>query len=128
MEIIAEIVDENVADTVRRAALAADQAVVLATPVDTGRARANWVTSVGAPDYTTSESTDPSGSSAIAQGQRAVGGYKAGAGGIFITNSLPYIARLEDGYSKQAPGGMTKFALQAAQQQLQRGGALLRGV
>jgi len=91
---------------------------VLATPVDTGRARANWIVSVGRPRYQTTPDVDPSGAQAIAQGVRAVQSFKGGS--IFITNSLPYIEFLEDGSSKQAPGGMTKFGVQAAEAVLSR--------
>jgi hypothetical protein len=127
MRVIAEVVGENAAKFVRRAAIAADQAVVLATPVDTGRARANWVTSIGRPRFVQSTSVDPGGGIAISQGLSVIAGYKAGGGGIFITNSLDYIGFLEEGSSRQAPNGMTRFAIQAAQAQLKAGG-LLKGV
>lgn len=119
MQFRAEQVDKNTRKVVRQAALAADSAVVQATPVDTGRARANWVVSVGRPVFQTTPDVDPSGSTAIAQGVSAVRGYR-GVGSIFITNSLPYIGFLEEGSSKQAPGGMLKFGEQAATAILRR--------
>ena len=41
-------------------------------------------------------------------------GYKLGAGGIYISNNLHYIADLEDGSSTQRPEGMTEHGLTAA--------------
>jgi len=121
MNIVADVVGENAAKTVRRAAIAADQAVVLATPVDTGRARANWVTSIGAPRFTTTESVDPAGGITIGQGLNVINTYKnTKQGSIFISNSLDYIAFLEDGSSRQAPSGMTRFAVQAAREQVKK--------
>lgn len=117
----------------KRAAIAADQAAVLATPVDTGRARGNWVVSIGVPRYG-EPNTPPaargrgrerrtaagnqSANKALKDGRSTVLGYKLGKGGIFITNSVPYIGLLENGSSAQAPNGMTAAALSAAARQL----------
>lgn len=81
--------------------------VVLRSPTDTGRFRANWNVSHGAPNYTTSGSTE--------QGRGLTEAAKAltlPVGGVtFISNGLPYAARLEHGWSKQAPAGMIKVAV-----------------
>ena len=113
MEVIAEGVVENVAKTVRKAALAVDQVAVTTTPVDTGRARANWLTSVGSPSNHTVPSPGPgsAGQQAIAQGQSVIGAWKGGP--IFITNNVEYVVPLDKGSSAQAPSGMTAAALQA---------------
>jgi hypothetical protein len=103
---------------IRRAAVAADTALVMTTPVDTGRARGNWNVSVGRIDDTVYSSNFPGPSEALAQGQMTIGKWKLGSGVIFIANSLPYIQRLEDGYSAQAPSGMVQFAMKAAIEQL----------
>ena len=102
-------------------AFALYSSIVKKTPVDTGRARANWNVSVGSPDLSTTEDTrktpklkdkmpDPNGDESI-----------------FISNNLPYITKLEyggypnppkkgsgktvNGYSKQAPEGMVGVTL-----------------
>jgi len=74
-----------------------------------GRFRANWNTSVTAPDETTTDAVDPSGESAIANVLAKMGG----AGAVtFLTNGLPYGERLEyEGWSKQAPAGMVRIAM-----------------
>ena len=115
LHILAEAVKANTLKNVKRAAIAADQAAVLATPVDTGRARANWLVSIGAPNYETTTSTEAN--AALTQGRFTAGTYKLGAGGIFITNSVPYIVALDKGHSKQNPEGMTEAAIQAARRQ-----------
>ncbi len=44
---IGENVEKNSAKLVRKVALAVDAEVVVATPVDTGRARSNWQVEIG---------------------------------------------------------------------------------
>lgn len=101
----------NVDKAVRQTVVLCAQGVVLRTPVDTGRARGNWVLGVGTIDSGTSAANDPSGAGAIG---RIAAEVAASRGRVFyVTNSLPYIQRLEDGYSKQAPAGMVKATLAA---------------
>lgn len=70
-----------------------------------GRFRANWQFRLSAPDTTTSERTDQGGGMTIAG---IVGKIPKDAAGKvhYITNSLPYGKRLEEGWSRQAPHGM----------------------
>lgn len=82
------------------------RSVVLKTPVDTGRARANWNVSQGTPDASTTQSVDQA--RGFAQAAQAAT-LKAGKV-TYLTNGLPYIRRLEHGYSKQAPAGMVKVS------------------
>lgn len=91
--------------------------VVRRTPVDTGRARANWNVSLNRVDASVSvTTTDASGRQTIHVGNAAISKWDIGDS-IFIANSLPYIRRLEyDGWSKQAPAGMVRITLAQAQQ------------
>lgn len=116
----AQVTENNVAQVVRKCALVIDGAVVLATPVDTGRARSNWVVSLDQPVTTTREpyrpgkarSTEGENSrAALAQGQMAIARYTPQNREIFITNNLPYIGRLNNGYSGQAPAGFVETAV-----------------
>lgn len=118
MGFLAEKVGANSEKAVRKAAIAADTTVVMTTPVDTGRARANWFATVGLPANLQLDNTDPSGATAMSQAQAVIAGWKRGQGSIFITNSLPYIVPLEEGSSAQAPNGMTQAAIQAARAEL----------
>jgi hypothetical protein len=80
--------------------------LVMRTPVDTSRARANWNAALGEPDLAHDlDAVDPSGSQTIQRGTSVVLEFQAGEK-LLITNSLPYVPVLERGSSKQAPQGM----------------------
>lgn len=89
--------------------------IVMRTPVDTGRARANWQPSIDAPVAISLESFDKSGANALANAAATavnVGPDQA----LYLTNNLPYIGRLEHGWSKQSPQGMVKLSALEFQQ------------
>jgi len=123
MRLVARRVEVNSDRLVRKTALAIDQAVVLGTPVDTGRARSNWLVEVGSARSDTIEPYAPgSGRStesrnteaALDQGRSAVARYQNGQE-IHITNNLPYISKLNDGSSAQAPENFVETAIVEAQ-------------
>lgn len=90
----------------RAVALEAEGRMIARTPVDTGRARANWNTTTGSPDQSVSDSTSPkSGAGVIAAADFAGGDV------VFIANGVPYMEFLEDGSSKQAPNGMIALTM-----------------
>lgn len=85
-------------DTWRKSVVQAFTQTVIGTPVDTGRARNGWVFANG---------TGNSG--AIGNGEPVNVSRIPDIGGVCILfNNLPYIERLEDGYSQQAPSGWVK--------------------
>lgn len=89
------------------------------TPVDLGWARANWVPTIGTPyDVNVGNPTDASDVGAArrkqAEGRQALRGYKLTRGTIFVTNNVPYIQKLNEGSSKQAPAGFVQNAVEAA--------------
>jgi len=114
LRIRALLLERNVEEVVKAAAIAADQVVVLGTPVDTGRARNNWIASVGPVPLGGERGADPSGSQAIALARQAIDTYKIVFKKILIANNVPYIAKLNGGSSQQAPMGFTSQALAAA--------------
>lgn len=117
MEELGRRIDRNVPRFMRRLALAVDQAVVTATPVDTGRARSNWRASVNAPLTGEVDTYGPGGAAtagAIAQARSAVQAVDSSRDVIYISNNLPYIGRLNDGSSAQAPAGFVQQGVQAA--------------
>ena len=76
-----------------------------------GRARNNWMPAINQVDTSTTPVPDRAASA-----QRAMSAISDAPGNIyFLTNNLPYIRRLEYGYSKQAPGGMVRLAAQEFQ-------------
>lgn len=75
-----------------------------------GRLRASWNTSPVSPD-TQARDPDKSGSSAINRGIAAVASRPVESD-VFITNSLPYVQRVEyEGWSTQAPVGMLRVTV-----------------
>lgn len=107
----------------RLAALACDQTVVLSTPVDTGRARSNWIVTNGEPNDGTIEPYAPTtqgglgetanANAALAQGRDEIGRSKPEQD-ICITNNLEYIEPLNRGHSAQAPAMFVEEAIQTA--------------
>lgn len=91
----------------RKLALDLYAEIIKRTPVDTGRARANWNLSVKAPNYQTSQRTTiPSTVSITAHDVK-------GLPVVFIANGLPYVRELEYGKSDQAPNGFIRLSLEA---------------
>ncbi len=88
--------------------------VTLASPVDKGTFRANWVVSAG------SDSNDfnlryTSPTSQINRNKKAIKSFNINEkSSIFISNNLPYAARLNNGYSKQAPKHFVEIAARNA--------------
>jgi len=93
------------------------------TPVDTGWARANWVPNIGTP-ITNTAGLQPSSKGGSGGGSRRRGTsaeqttgaaklvtYKLGSGPIYITNNVPYIQKLNAGWSKQAAAGFIQAAV-----------------
>jgi hypothetical protein len=97
---------------IRRATIDMFSRVVLRTPVDTGRARGGWSFSEGGPARGSGGRLDPGGGAAIGAITGGVSGARIGDGTEhWLTNTVPYIERLENGYSRQAPAGMVKVTV-----------------
>jgi hypothetical protein len=103
--------------------------IVLNTPVDTGRARANWQCSIGSPStgQIAFEADAGRGVSAPAISGGSTYAISAGAAAVanaprnifWISNNLPYIYRLEfEQWSKQAPSGMVRLAINRAERKM----------
>lgn len=90
--------------------------VVTSTPVDTGRARGNWIVSIGSPvTLPNLKSLDKTGQATISRGQAVAERYASDSlQSIYICNNLPYIQRLNEGWSAQAPAGYVQAAVQTA--------------
>ena len=86
----------------RAAALSLLTGLVKTTPVDTGRAKGNWFVSTGAPNRSVDK--ERRAGQANSQGQQVIlSAEKEDFPTITISNNLPYIQRLNDGHSTQAP-------------------------
>jgi hypothetical protein len=106
----------------RKVALELFRRVIYKTPVDTGRARANWQVTIGTPAAGTIEIDDTNGGATMSKATAASAGFRAGDT-IYLTNNLPYIRKLEEGgypdgpktvggFSRQAPAGMVALTVQ----------------
>jgi len=73
--------------------------VLVKSPVDTGRFRANWGVSINSPYVGVGEISG--------NGMTTVSKWDA-KGAIFLCNNLSYANALEHGHSKQAPTGMVR--------------------
>ena len=105
---------------IRKIALEMFSRVVLKSPVDTGRFRANWSVGVGSIPSGTIELNDKTGIATINKVSADLAGVKAGDV-ITLANNLPYGPSLEDGRgyrdgkmrgSKKAPHGMVALTKQ----------------
>ncbi len=83
--------------------------VVADTPKDTGQAKSNWITALGTADTTTIRKGPGNGDASLTRARMTIGGATPGQA-IHVTNNLPYMPRLDAGYSKQAPAGFVKRA------------------
>jgi len=98
---------------IRKVGLDITKNIIKRTPIDTGRARANW--QVGRTlSANQTEAKDKTGNNTTKKASEIIN--RMNAGGIFyIFNNLEYINRLEYGSSKQAPHGMVRITLKMYQ-------------
>ena len=75
-----------------------------------GQARRNWQVTLDSSATTIRPGQDQSGQAALADGFGVIGGMTR-TGRLFISNPLPYMEALENGWSKQAPQGMVARAV-----------------
>ncbi|MCK5132697.1 MAG: HK97 gp10 family phage protein [Candidatus Sabulitectum sp.] len=91
-------VDKKSLRLFRSVALAASDKVTSRTPIDTGAARGAWMAGINKPV-------------AESEGYLAVINRLKLGDTFFLTNKLPYIRRLEYGWSQQAPAGMVRITV-----------------
>ncbi|MEQ1277342.1 hypothetical protein [Acinetobacter soli] len=100
------VIEQELTQTQKKIVADTLQGVVLASPVDTGAFRGNHRVSIGSVDATASPSEkDSSGAGTISKGLQNLIALKPFQT-VFISNSLPYAHRLENGWSDQAPQGI----------------------
>jgi len=94
-------------DRVRRASvLELFKLVIYSTPVDTGRLRGNWQTTINAVAQSQLDRVDPNGGLALAEVMANMGGL---LDVVWFSNNLPYAERIEyDGWSYKEPEGMVR--------------------
>jgi hypothetical protein len=129
MKAFAEKFGQNADAAIRTICLDLLKDIVLNTPVDSGRARANWQCSINTPVSGRISFSADSGSGITAPKESAASAdailrgtaiSAQASGNVFwISNNLPYIYRLEfEGWSKQAPNGMVRLAIDRAKRRM----------
>ena len=122
---LAKKVGADIEIVVKAAALKVFSEVVIRSPVDTGRFRANWNIAYNVMNESTTDELMPDFQPKIDSFRRELLAMPIG-GVYWLTNSLPYAMTLEyglypnppkrytgktkNGYSKQAPHGMVRVA------------------
>lgn len=105
-------IDRTLDQGIRATLLEVSTAIIKGTPAKTGRARGNWQASIGrgATGEVSVDSVRSGEAKAIAEvNQKA----SVAVGDLYyLTNNVPYIERLEYGWSKQYPSGMVRINLQ----------------
>jgi len=95
---------------VRGSFLAIVGKIIVRTPVDTGRLRGNWITTVNNPSTRQLSDKDKSGRKAVGFAKETSKAFKLGES-LFMVNNLPYVGPIENGSSQQAPSGMVKVSI-----------------
>jgi hypothetical protein len=127
MQTLAARIARRGTEVQRKCAGAILQSVVMSTPVGNrtlwddpkkarvgyvgGRARANWLVSIGIPKKRATETTDAGGSNTISAGQTIIRN-SFPQRPIYLSNNVPYIMLLNNGHSKQAPAGFIQTSIQ----------------
>lgn len=103
LSIKAELV-EDVALEIRNLGILIDQRLVLASPVDTGNFRANWLMSIGSPETRILSEQEAAAANPVADAFDVALTYPNDSlPDLWLVNNLPYAARLNNGWSAQAP-------------------------
>lgn len=110
-------VERNAPLVVQLVARSIAPVLVYGTPVDTSRARVNWQAAIGSvpsgvlfPYPDKPPSPDYGGSTAVSQIIGAVSAYPGGSY-VAIANNTPYIQKLNQGSSAQAPAAFVQQAV-----------------
>jgi hypothetical protein len=106
--------------TVKKITLDATANLIEDTPRDLGWARVNWIPSLGSPSLSGNVSNPSEGEVGAARRKqdqgiaRVVTGFRLGSGKVYISNNVPYIMRLNEGSSTQAPAGFVQASIARA--------------
>lgn len=116
----AAAVDDDVNNFVKAVSQEVHFEVDERTPVDTGRARSNWIVRIGrawnlvyrpfAPGRHLGRGERANLNAAVAQAKAVLARRKTDET-VYITNNLPYINRLNQGYSRQSPSGFVQSGI-----------------
>jgi len=124
---ISRAIEKEVVDIIREDAQAICRTVIFATPVGRpelwqsppprnytpGHARRNWQINIGSPSGRELPGQDRIGTATLSNAISKLRAYRR-LQPIYIENNVPYINRLNQGWSKQAPPRFVEKAIQVA--------------
>ena len=128
---LAASLDKKASDAAVKTAEAILEDLVYVTPVDTSKALSNWQVTTGLRRTLLSGAIPPyypgkhgstyqqSAAAALEEGKKVLQSKKPGDR-ILISNVLPYIRRLNDGWSAQTPAGFVERAVLLGRKVLER--------
>jgi len=97
---------------VRATALVINQTVIFATPKDTGHAKANWQIGIDSPITKEIDEEEPGqGEATIGRNAGVIRAAPKGMKSIILSNNVPYIHKLNEGSSSQAPAQFVQIAV-----------------
>lgn len=119
-------IKDKMAKVIRAGAINTFQNIIIGSPVDSGRFRANWQASVNAPKMNIlfegiKAKTDSHGKPIKNQfnsNQNIIGDTAEYTidGALYLTNNLPYAVRLEEGWSQQRGAGWVASSVMEGKQ------------
>lgn len=115
-EVMAELVDAT-EELVKKIAVNATSELVIDTPRDTSWARSNWIPNIGSPAQGTDGTAEQAAEGNVHFGRQQTGiadiitSYNIKKGAVFISNNVPYVLKLNEGTSDQAPSGFIQIAI-----------------
>lgn len=105
---------------IRKIALAAFAEIQKQSPVDKGTFRANWTVGIDTLDRSY-DLSKVNASEAIQTAMAVIAnGAKLGTS-VFISNSVPYTIKLENGYSRQSPAGVVDPVMTRLKNKIEQG-------
>lgn len=124
---LAVIIDADLSQAIRAGVLDVYKSITLRSPVKTGAYRASNSIANHEPAAGEDVVVGTKGVTISAPNKSSFK-WKVGDGDIWLFNNLPYAERIENGWSKQAPAGVYRLALQqitySIQQEIAKYGSL----
>jgi len=120
------ILDDRADKAFRLLVFAAHKSIVEKTPVKTGRARGNWMVSVGSPQWSEQESDKSPGGRITIMREFAKRNEVDIEETAYIINGVEYVPHLERGTDKFPPFGMIAVTEQELKAKIAEVAALVR--
>ena len=113
---IIEAIGNDLVEQVNQLGISFVTNVVPRTPVRTGHARRNWQVNLGSPNLQELPGFDFAGANTIANGitRLRASSNRNPFTPVIVENNAPYIGKLNDGFSPQAPAMFVESALLVA--------------